>query len=484
MLEMDDFEIQMLPADNTIIAPECTLVRNLDMQRELAFLCIAKARLSICISHVLSSQYSVLVRDQGMAQGTEGNTRSNVMLVPKKMDQTDEVRRCGAELRAWKEELPERFKHHTPTPDDLGNGNTTLIVQRALLQMIYWATVSALHRPQVLPPAENAAAEKQLELRDESRQHVRNASRYITDIASDLHDLQLERYLPTTGVTVLLPAIIIHLLDIKSNLDATRRAALEGFCRCMLVLEQLRENYAAADYATQFLEAAIRKAQIDVGMDADTDKAGMVGPGQGIGLRTLPPKRVAHNVSQLLESNRRQAFVSTPPPEANGASNFGTAMPEQLQRQNMDSPPESDTSNGMNGFDPTISQNALDNNFQLSLPDKTGVDVMVKSIENPAASNGPSMPLNDDLINWSECAPSNGVTTNNSALPTSLEGPTFEWDNTLGEASFDAAMQDMDAHGETGGFAFNDIVNGDDWIKDMGGDMQWSDNMDGVLSFA
>ena len=34
----------------------------------------------------------------------------------------------------------------------------------------------------------------------------------------------------------------------------------------MLVLEKLRDNYASADFATQFLEAAIRKADIDVMM--------------------------------------------------------------------------------------------------------------------------------------------------------------------------------------------------------------------------
>lgn len=41
---------------------------------------------------------------------------------------------------------------------------------------------------------------------------------------------------------------------------------MDGFCQCMLVLEKLRDNYASADFATQFLEAAIRKADIDVMM--------------------------------------------------------------------------------------------------------------------------------------------------------------------------------------------------------------------------
>ncbi|EXL40433.1 hypothetical protein FOCG_17055 [Fusarium oxysporum f. sp. radicis-lycopersici 26381] len=50
MLEESDFEIEALPKDNTVIPASCTLVRNLDMQRELAIMCIAKAQLCVCIN--------------------------------------------------------------------------------------------------------------------------------------------------------------------------------------------------------------------------------------------------------------------------------------------------------------------------------------------------------------------------------------------------------------------------------------------------
>ena len=70
--------------------------------------------------------------------------------------------------------------------------------------------------------------------------------------------------LPTVGITVLLPAIIIHLLDIKAPDEHTRRTALHGFCQCMQIMSQLRDIYAAADYSTAFLEATIRKAEIQL----------------------------------------------------------------------------------------------------------------------------------------------------------------------------------------------------------------------------
>lgn len=309
MLTLEDFEVQPLASDNTTISPDCKMIRDITMQRDLAYLCIAKAKLCLCISHVLTAQYSVLVRDQGMSMGQEGNTRSSVMLFPKKLDQTDEVRVCDSELADWVQSLPAPCLYRTPTAEELRSGAATVIVQRALLHMCYYATLSALHRPQVLPSAETASLQKCRELQDVSRRQVREASREITRMSQSIHALGLTRLLPTTGVTVLLPAIIIHLLDIKSFSDATREDALRGFCECMRVLEQLRDNYAAADFATQFLDAAIRKADIDVHMPP---RAGAVATTNA---SAAPPcKRPVQSVAQLVDAGR--AARLTPPPDA------------------------------------------------------------------------------------------------------------------------------------------------------------------------
>lgn len=269
MLTEDDFEIEVLPEGNTLISDECTLIRDVEAQKQLALMCIAKAKLCLCVSHVLGAQYSVLVKHQGM-QGQEGSTRSSVMLFPKKLDQTDEVQRCDEELAEWINDLPESCHYTSDMPP--GNSGPPIFVQRSLLHMVYFTTLSALHRPQVLPSASTAHADSSRELQDLSRKNVREASREITRIAHNLHSRDLEKYLPTTGVTVLLPAIIIHLLDIKSCNDDARQAAMDGFCQCMLVLEKLRDNYSSADFAMQFLEAAIRKADIDFVMTSSREK--------------------------------------------------------------------------------------------------------------------------------------------------------------------------------------------------------------------
>ncbi|EHL03850.1 putative Cutinase transcription factor 1 beta [Glarea lozoyensis 74030] len=243
MLSEDDFETELLPLSNNIVPIEHTLLRDVAAQKELAQLCIAKAKLCLCVSHVLGAQYSVLVKHQGM-QGQEGTTRSSVMLFPKKLDQTDEVRRCDLELKEWLAELPPACVY----TEELGPG----------------ATLSALHRPQVLPNAPSDPSALSQLTQDNSRKRVREASKEITRISKQLHVTGLDRYLPTTGVTVLLPAIIIHLLDVKSPNEEARKAAMQGFVQCMQLLERLRENYSSADFASQFLEAAVKMANIDM----------------------------------------------------------------------------------------------------------------------------------------------------------------------------------------------------------------------------
>jgi len=178
--------------------------------------------------------------------------------------------------------------------------------------MVFFTTLSALHRPQVLPSAPTAAptTPEAIELLERSRRNVRRAATEITSLAQTLDQADLVKYLPTTGVTVLLPAIIIHLLDIKAPEEATRRASLRGFCQCMQVMGKLRDLYAAADYSTAFLEAAIRKAGIHIAPFPT-----------GVGEKASPhaarkPSPVT-SVEDLVDAGRRMDMESMPPPARN-----------------------------------------------------------------------------------------------------------------------------------------------------------------------
>ncbi|PKS10842.1 hypothetical protein jhhlp_002599 [Lomentospora prolificans] len=288
MLEKGDFDIECLAEDNTTVSADCAVMRDLSVQEDLAELCIAKAQLCILISRMLKAQYSVLARDKVAPDNT---THSTMMLLPNKANNVEMVKTVDLDLISWESALPEACQYRPLTPLDVRDGKSTVAVHRTLLHMVYHTTVSALHRPQFLPASPVHALIASRPVQEMARIRVRDAAARITLMAADLHRYRLERYLPTTGVTVVLPAMIIHLLDMKNPISQTRERAIRGFKQCMKVMEKLRDIYAAADYAAGFLDAALRKASID--LSAPTPVT-VVPPSskysaQGVSAQTPPP---------------------------------------------------------------------------------------------------------------------------------------------------------------------------------------------------
>lgn len=283
MLTLADFDIRPLAAHITIIPPKCKMIRDVEMQKDLAMLCISQAKLSLCISHVLSTQYSVLVRDQGMATNQDQNTRPSAVLLPRNLEQTNEVNICDSELADWVQSLPSQCISKDPTLEEIEAGASTVIVQRTLLHMLYYAALAALHRPQL---------QRRGKLQEDSRTKVHKASCEITRMSQSLHKFGLTGYLYNAGLTVLLPAIIIHLLGLKSTNEAIRYKALQRFCQCMQVVEKLRENYAIIDSETQFLDAVIQKSGINIDTHMTSFNVSSA--------EFFPPKRTVQSVLELV----------------------------------------------------------------------------------------------------------------------------------------------------------------------------------------
>ncbi|CAG8214255.1 unnamed protein product [Penicillium salamii] len=314
MLSLDDFEFHPFSPEIVAMVGNSEILENVSHQRELALMFIEKAKLCLCVSHVLSAQYSVLSHKFG------GTMETTMMLVPKKSTaETFEVRSCDQELEDWVANLPIETQYTMSNGSKLSEADEVLHSHRALLKMVYLTTSSALHRPQVLPAMPYPSTDA--ELQDISRNKVRFAAVEITAIAQDLHTLDLTRYYPTTGVTVLLPAVIIHLLDIKSTDPTIRMTSLQRFYQCMRILQRLREIYASADFATSFLEAAIRKAgiQLTVSPQDVSDK-----PRHTL---TPPPDSLAQKIPDLTyppaPTRPADIFASTPP-QSDGSENGST----------------------------------------------------------------------------------------------------------------------------------------------------------------
>ncbi|TVY65215.1 Cutinase transcription factor 1 beta [Fusarium oxysporum f. sp. cubense] len=156
------------------------------------------------------------------------------MLFPnKQLDNVESINKMDLELMAWAESLPTCCQNHTLTSLDVKDGRTTIAVQRALLHMVYYTTISALYRPQFLPSTPFQAPTISSQVQDIAQLRVRDATMHIARIASELHQCCLEPFLPPTGITVIMPAMIIHLLEMKNPAPQACHRATEGFRRCM-----------------------------------------------------------------------------------------------------------------------------------------------------------------------------------------------------------------------------------------------------------
>lgn len=259
MLELDDFETEPLSPELCKMLGGCPAIKDSSKRITLANMCIGLAQLCVCISRVLAVQYSTLGHKIGATQET------TMRLVPKKSAaEPADVVQCDLELTEWHKSLPHELHYFAPESGEriTTHDGEVLQLHRALLTGIYLTVVSALHRPQILPSAPHVVVAP--DLRELSKRKVREAADDITEMYKELFAHDMIRYLPNTGVTCLLPAIIIHLLDIKSADNNTRQTSIRKFQFCMQALQRLREMYASADFAFSFLDAAVRKTNVQV----------------------------------------------------------------------------------------------------------------------------------------------------------------------------------------------------------------------------
>lgn len=446
MLTLDDFELSPIPDSITCIPADCRVARDVEVQRQLAIMCIEKARLCLCISHVLSKQYCVLNNNHGLQ-----NDRTTMMLLPKKLDpETSEVKACDEELQKWVSELPEEAQYTDKT-----SGEAAIDLAKSLLHMVFFTTLSALHRPQVLPNSHGGPASTpakvnvESDLLDVSRRNVRRAASAITSIAQRLDTSGLVKYLPTTGVTVLLPAIIIHLLDIKAPEEETRRSSLRGFCQCMAVMGKLRDLYAAADYSVAFLEAAIRKAGIHVA----TAQAS-----------PMPKPSPVTTVEDLVDAGRRLDLV-----------NASATASLNLQRSTLTPPPDNGTTN-MLALEKLPSDNVTDEEvarrletFLASTPPESDHEHMPSitiAEDTPISSITATHQSSDAFHKWTMMdLPPNTFGKINHHQDDEMLFSSLPLNNEFDDGDFDSLLN-LDAVGET--FTFDDSA-----LEGGLGDVDW-----------
>lgn len=260
MLTLDDFETTPIPQD--LLRSVCNsspLMHDAESRNALAMACIEMAKLCVCIGNVLSSQYTIL----GDTSMTKAENDARTMVVPRySTGQLQDMVKCDVELDDWQQNLSHGCRYKAiplRVARDLNDTKRIVRFQITQLNMIYLTTVSVLHRPRSLQlPGIDGASYKL------SKSKVSEAATGISEIVYDLHHQSQLRYLSTSSVPTILWATLSHLTDISSAKDDARFASIGRFYQCMQALEELRDMYASADYAIWFLEAVIKKSDVQI----------------------------------------------------------------------------------------------------------------------------------------------------------------------------------------------------------------------------
>ncbi|KAM6529435.1 hypothetical protein FALCPG4_007571 [Fusarium falciforme] len=258
-LTFDDFNIETLEDDLLRYIGPLPLADDTPTKASICHCFIELTHLCVYIGDILSTQYSTLSNPT-----SESKEHAAMMVLPKKSaEQLQELEKCDKKLESWLQNLNPVCQYKVGQRDQ-DKSHRILHLHQAQLQMIHLAATVVLHRPRALQPS-SGSGEDRASVR-QSRNKVANAAAGITEVVYDLYcDNQL-RFAPTSAISALLSATLIHLIDVRSSGSEVRYASIGRFYQCWQALHHLRGMYASADHAVWFLEAAIRKTNVQIPM--------------------------------------------------------------------------------------------------------------------------------------------------------------------------------------------------------------------------
>ncbi|KAM5356875.1 hypothetical protein ACJ41O_003521 [Fusarium nematophilum] len=248
-LEEADFRPeQLLDADRSQLEDMCSYVQDTAKRTALAGLCIAKANLCRRLNYYLRSRYSIFTENAG-------DETAEIMRIARPNDKAAFMS-CNEDLVAWQNSLPAHCRYR-PLSRDINQVDTTVALHRTILHMIYYASVSALHRSRftlLLHDQDASLFDQEL-----SKIWMQHSAIQVSDMAADIHRNGLDGLLPTLGLSVVVSAAAVHLLEIRGIIQADRKRAHEGYRHCMTVIDSLADMYVAADLAKDAMEWAFVK---------------------------------------------------------------------------------------------------------------------------------------------------------------------------------------------------------------------------------
>ncbi|KAF5013870.1 hypothetical protein FDECE_151 [Fusarium decemcellulare] len=232
MLELADFQSEHLsdkkrPRTESV----CSYFNDKTRRTTLARLCIAQASLCKCLKYSPSDVSGITSMDGALP--ADGRSFAA----------------CHRDLLDWYDTLCHSDLYQPILADDIhDDGSANLELNRAVLHMIYYAGVLGLHRSRVYSSL-LSPDEKEL-----SKTFLQHSAKRISEMARNIEERGLDRFLPMTAISTTISAVSVHLLEIRGVFQADIFNAQENYQRCMRVMESIKELYSATKVAADSSE--------------------------------------------------------------------------------------------------------------------------------------------------------------------------------------------------------------------------------------
>lgn len=253
MLEPADFRSEYLdgrkPARTDFV---CSYFHDENRRTTLARVCIAQVSLCRCLKPSMASQLTIRPGDISMLSAMDGMLPANGQFLAA----------CHRDLLEWYDELYHGDKYQPISASDIhADGSANLELNRAVLHMIYYTGVLALHLSRVYDPGLPVS---DIEL---SKVFVQHSAKCISEMTRNIEEHGLNRFLPTSAVGTTIAAIMVHLLELGGTLQANTLHAQENYHRCKRVMQSMKEIYFSTDLSSASTEFKILNAEFE----EDTD---------------------------------------------------------------------------------------------------------------------------------------------------------------------------------------------------------------------
>ncbi|KAK0638656.1 hypothetical protein B0T16DRAFT_394537 [Cercophora newfieldiana] len=307
LLEISDFDIKPLSEQSlAILSPNCVWARDINFQLQTSEMFIEHTKLLPVIDAILKTQYYRALDLNPAPTGGDPEVlyllhvgRHSMLKAKANTDSNQEtVDEIEKVLTKWHGDLPASCQLQ---PITIENGNDVLGLHRHYLHAAFLATKSLLLRPEL---------EKVGNVKATAATKLRGVASDILQLFRELDQHGLARRLLTTGVTVLMPSLLIHLLRMKEPVSSDeRQQALEDFEEGFGYMKELGQMYPAAKNAVHFLETTLHRIT-------------------GITAADLAAVSKRKNTPPVPEMNLR-GIEDTPPPDQD-QPRFGNAAPFEL----------------------------------------------------------------------------------------------------------------------------------------------------------